>query len=109
MTVEVDSVLQEGNLGGPTYFTTAGLGDQPHPQGGIRPGIAPAGPARDDQSIKAYKHEPEVVFRRLCAAPNPTTYWKDRIAEEYPKGTPMSAGAGPGKKWSDLFGGGDEP
>jgi hypothetical protein len=37
------------------------------------------------------------------------TYWEDRIAEEYPKGTPMTSNADPagGKKWSDLFGGGE--
>jgi hypothetical protein len=58
----------------------------------------------DDKSVKAYKHVPEEVFRRLCSAPNPTTYWEDRIAEEYPKGVPMSGGSGSGdKKLSDLF------
>jgi hypothetical protein len=52
---------------------------------------------------------PDEVFRRLCSAPNPTTYWEDRIAEEYPKGTPMKAGAGTGggKDLRDLFG--DDP
>jgi hypothetical protein len=43
----------------------------------------------DNQSITAYKQVPAEVVRRLCAAPNPATYWEDRIAEEYPKGTPM--------------------
>ena len=65
----------------------------------------------DDKSVKAYKHVPEEVFRRLCSAPNPTTYWEDRIAEEYPKGQPMSGGSGSGgKKLGDLFPGldGDE-
>lgn len=57
----------------------------------------------DDRSVKAYKHVPEEVFRRLCSAPNPTTYWEDRIAEEYPKGEPRGAGAGDGKKLGDLF------
>lgn len=58
----------------------------------------------DDKSVKAYKHVPEEVFRRLCSAPNPTTYWEDRIAEEYPKGVPMSGGAGGGgKTLGDLF------
>lgn len=59
----------------------------------------------DNGSTIAYKHVPEEVFRRLCAAPNPGTYWEDRIAEEYPKGqapAPISE-----KKWSDLFGGED--
>lgn len=50
---------------------------------------------------------PEEVFRRLCSAPNPATYWEDRIAEEYPRGTPPPAapgGAGTGKSLGDLFG-----
>ncbi len=65
----------------------------------------------DDQRVLAYKHVPEEVFRRLCSAPNPATYWEDRIAEEYPKGTPRrsDAGSDAAKKWSDLFGGGDDP
>lgn len=62
----------------------------------------------DNRSVTAYKHVPEEVFRRLCAAPNPATYWEDRIAEEYPKGTPRTSGkpeGGPTLK--DLFGSGD--
>ena len=65
----------------------------------------------DKGSVLAYKHVPEEVWRRLCSAPNPTTYWEDRIAEEYPKATPMkAAGDGPAapKSLSDLFGGADE-
>jgi KTSC domain len=63
----------------------------------------------DNKSIVAYKHVPEEVFRRLCSAPNPTTYWEDRIAEEYPKGRPMNPGtASGGKSLSDLFGAADE-
>ena len=58
----------------------------------------------DNKAVTAYKHVPEDVFRRLCAAPNPATYWEDRIAEEYPKGTPRSGGAGGGKTLKDLFG-----
>jgi hypothetical protein len=59
----------------------------------------------DNQSVLAYKHVPDEVFRRLCSAPNPTTYWEDRIAEEYPKGTPRKSGAaGGGKTLKDLFG-----
>ena len=59
----------------------------------------------ENQSVLAYKQVPEEVFRRLCSAPNPATYWEDRIAEEYPKGTPRSTGrpAG-GKSLGDLFG-----
>lgn len=64
----------------------------------------------DNGSILAYKHVPNEVWRRLCSAPNPATFWEDRIAEEYPKGTPRTSNADPagGKKWSDLFGGGGD-
>lgn len=58
----------------------------------------------DNKTVIAYKHVPEEVFRRLCSAPNPTTYWEDRIAEEYPKGTPRSAPSAGGKTLKDLFG-----
>nr|WP_319565607.1 KTSC domain-containing protein [uncultured Rhodoferax sp.] len=60
----------------------------------------------DNKSVLAYKHVPEEVYRRLCSAPNPATYWEDRIAEEYPKGTPMksSVSADGAKKFSDLWG-----
>ena len=63
----------------------------------------------DNKSILAYKQVPHEVFRRLCSAPNPATYWEDRIAEEYPKGTPMTSTAAPAgsKKLSDLFGEGE--
>lgn len=63
----------------------------------------------DKGSVLAYKHVPQEVFRRLCSAPNPTTYWEDRIAEEYPKGTPMTSRADPdgARKLSDLFGASD--
>jgi len=61
----------------------------------------------DSKSVLAYKHVPEEVYRRLCSAPNPATYWEDRIADEYSKGTPMTSSADPdaAKKLSDLFGG----
>jgi hypothetical protein len=64
----------------------------------------------DNGSVLAYKHVPDEVFRRLCSAPNPATYWEDRIAEEYPKGTPRPSGAkgGGGKTLADLFGEADE-
>ena len=63
----------------------------------------------DNQRVLAYKHVPEEVFRRLCNAPNPTTYWEDRIAEEYPKGLPAKSneGSDAAKKFNDLFGGGE--
>ena len=65
----------------------------------------------DNQTALAYKHVPAEVWRRLCAAPNPTTYWEDRIAEEYPKGRPMSVAGGgqpEPKSLGDLFGQADE-
>lgn len=62
----------------------------------------------DNQSVLAYKQVPQEVYRRLCSAPNPATYWEDRIAEEYPKGTPMPSppkqGGEGGKTLRDLFG-----
>ncbi len=63
----------------------------------------------DNQTVLAYKHVPGEVYRRLCSAPNPATYWEDRIAEEYPKGMPMTSGAAAdgAKNFNDLFGGGD--
>lgn len=65
----------------------------------------------DNKTVLAYKHVPEEVYRRLCSAPNPATYWEDRVADEYPKGQPMSSGkdSDAAKKLSDLFGGGDGP
>ncbi|MGZ5269802.1 MAG: KTSC domain-containing protein [Ramlibacter sp.] len=64
----------------------------------------------DNGTVTAYKHVPEEVFRRLCSAPNPAAYWEDRIAEEYPKGTPMvpEKAAGAPKDLRDLFGGVDD-
>jgi hypothetical protein len=63
----------------------------------------------DSKTVLAYKQVPQEVFRRLCSAPNPTTYWEDRIAEEYPKGVPMGKGADSedaAQKFRDLFGDG---
>lgn len=63
----------------------------------------------DNKTVLAYKQVPQEVYRRLCSAPNPAAYWEDRIAEEYPKGTPLSSGASSdaARKLSDLFGGVD--
>ena len=63
----------------------------------------------DNKSVLAYKQVPEEVFRRLCNAPNPTTYWEDRIAEEYPKGRPRNSSAGTdgANGLKGLFGGAD--
>lgn len=63
----------------------------------------------DNKSVLAYKQVPQEVFRRLCAAPNPATYWEDRIAEEYPKATPKSGGKSEqGPTLRDLLGGLEE-
>ncbi|MFO1262236.1 MAG: KTSC domain-containing protein [Rhodoferax sp.] len=61
----------------------------------------------DNAQAKAYKGVPAEVFRRLCAAPNPTTYWEDRIAEEYPQTQPLVASEATGvatkASLDDLF------
>lgn len=63
----------------------------------------------DNGNALAHRHVPQEVYRRLCSAPNPTVYWEDRIAEEYPKGTPAKSVAtgDAAKKFNDLFGGVD--
>jgi hypothetical protein len=58
-------------------------------------------------NVLAYKAVPEEVFRRLCSAPNPATYWEDRVAEEYPKATPQTKAPPKGPDLRDLFGGGE--
>lgn len=60
--------------------------------------------------VLAYKQVPDEVFRRLCSAPNPATYWEDRIAEEYPKARPAAGGKTPdgARGFDDLFGGGGD-
>ena len=63
----------------------------------------------DNGNVLAYKHVPGEVFRRLCSAPNPATYWEDRIAEEYPKGVVRKrAGGDKPKDLRDLFGGAED-
>ncbi len=60
----------------------------------------------DNKTVLAYKHVPHEVFRQLCNAPNPATYWEDRIAEEYPRGThsTSSGNSDAAKTLGDLFG-----
>ncbi|NBW01861.1 MAG: KTSC domain-containing protein [Betaproteobacteria bacterium] len=59
-----------------------------------------------DGSLRCYQSVPNEVFRRLCNAPNPTTYWEDRIAEEYPqaRGKSSADAETAQKKLNDLFG-----
>jgi hypothetical protein len=63
----------------------------------------------DNKTILAYKPVPQEVYRKLCSAPNPATYWEDRIAEEYPKGRPKAGAsdADAQRGFDDLFGGAD--
>lgn len=63
----------------------------------------------DNGTVLAYKHVPAEVFRRLCNAPTPATYWEDRIAEEYPKGQQRLGKGGGGPTLADLFRDPDEP
>ena len=59
----------------------------------------------DNATVTAYKQVPQEVYRRLCTAPNPATYWEDRIAEEYPKATPkmQSSESEAAKDFGSLF------
>ncbi len=63
----------------------------------------------DNKTVLAYLQVPDEVYRRLCSAPNPATYWEDRIAEEYPKGRAKASGTGSDaqSKFDGLFGGTD--
>ena len=64
----------------------------------------------DSKLVLAYKQVPQEVYRRLCSAPNPAAYWEDRIAEEYPKATPITkANSAAERNFTDLFGGDDDP
>lgn len=67
----------------------------------------------DNGQRKAYKAVPAEVFRRLCAAPNPTTFWEDRIAEEYAPSAPVALADAPAPaakpSLADLFKPADEP
>ena len=55
--------------------------------------------------LKAYRGVPPEVARRLFAAPNPASYWEDRIAEEYPVDTGRAPAAqDAAARLKDLFG-----
>lgn len=60
----------------------------------------------DKGTVTAYKQVPQEVYLRLCSAPNPATYWEDRIAEEYPKAMPKKqpSGSDPAQAFNQLFG-----
>ena len=59
-----------------------------------------------DRSLRIYRGVPVEVWRRLLAAPNPGSYFEDRIDEEYPWSS-GSAAATPAARarLDDLFGG----
>ena len=53
---------------------------------------------------KTYRRVPIEVARRFFAAPNPASFWEDRIAEEYPSVTGRKAVADDARrKLDDLF------
>ena len=58
-----------------------------------------------NMTIRAFRPVPEETFRRLCNAPNPATYFEDRIAEEYPSVQPLqrSDTESAMRKLNDLF------
>jgi len=60
-----------------------------------------------NKRIAAFRPVPEEIARRLCNAPNPSTFLEDRITEEYPKvETKKSQATDDAKaKLDDLFGG----
>ncbi len=54
---------------------------------------------------KTYRRVPVEIARRFFAAPNPASFWEDRIAEEYPAVTGRKAVADDARrKLDDLFG-----
>ena len=59
-----------------------------------------------DGTLRSYRPVPNEVWRRLCHAPNPTTFWEDRIAEEYPvvRGKTNEGADDAKRKLDDLFG-----
>jgi len=61
----------------------------------------------DNHGVEAFKPVPQEVYRRLCSAPNPATYWEDRVAQEYPRVAPAKRHdiAEARRKLDDLFGG----
>jgi hypothetical protein len=60
-----------------------------------------------NKRIVAFRPVPEEITRRLCNAPNPSTYLEDRIAEEYSKVEPRKSQTTDDAKTKldDLFGG----
>lgn len=60
----------------------------------------------ENKSVTAYRPVPEEIFQRLSHAPNPASYFEDRVAEEYPQVTVARSSRDDDarKKLNDLFG-----
>lgn len=57
-----------------------------------------------DGTLRSYRGVPAEISRRLFAAPNPASFWEDRIAEEYPVDTGrVDPDRDPAAKLDDLF------
>ena len=57
-----------------------------------------------DGALRSYRGVPAEIARRLFAAPNPASFWEDRIAEEYPVDTGrVDPDRDPAAKLDDLF------
>lgn len=60
-----------------------------------------------DGTLKTFRSVPAEVWQRFVAAPNPASYYADRIEEEYPFDTGRAAGAADARaKLDSLFGAG---
>jgi len=58
-----------------------------------------------DGSVRVFKGVPGEVWRRLLSAPNPASYYEDRIAEEYPVEHGSAGGGAEARaRLDDLFG-----
>ncbi len=59
--------------------------------------------------LRRFKNVPTEVWRRLLAAPNPASFFEDRIEEEYPFERSRSTAGGDARSTLDsLFGAGDK-
>ncbi|UCE31183.1 MAG: KTSC domain-containing protein [Burkholderiales bacterium] len=58
-----------------------------------------------DGTVRTYKGVQPEVWRRLIASPNPTSYFDDRIRDEYPNepGSAAVKGSAARAKLDDLF------
>ncbi len=58
-----------------------------------------------DRSVRIFKGVPQEVWRRLVSAPNPATFYEDRIAEEYVTERGRATGDDDARRQlDDLFG-----